>query len=215
MSSDSVLCHVGGFTQTNGYVFEGPGGWIAVDAPADMAGFLRENGIHLGALLLTHSHFDHVEDAATLRDDHGCPILAWQLSSPESRLEDWVMAATGMRLVVRDYPVDELLEGTREITVCGVKLALAHVPGHSTDSVTFFDAENRRLFTGDTLMHQTMGRCDFPGGSEALLLRGIREKLLSLGDDVAFFPGHGPSARLGEERHWVEALAKQAGIAES
>lgn len=211
MPTDSVFTHVGGFTQTNGYLLKAPEGWIAVDAPDGISDFAASRGITLGALLLTHSHFDHVEDAAAIRERHGCPIFAWQESTPESRLEDWVLAATGMRLVVRDYPVDHLLAGSERIDVCGLTFVLAHVPGHSEDSVTFFDIAGRRLFTGDTLMHETMGRCDFPGGSEARLLAGICKKLLPFGDDVAFFPGHGPAARLGDERRWVEALARQVG----
>lgn len=206
MPPDNLLCHTGGFAWTNGYAFAAPDGWIGVDAPAEMAEWLRERKIKLSALLLTHSHFDHVEDAAAIREHHGCPIYAWQPSTPESRLEHWVQAATGMRLVVRDYPVDEILAGRDEITVCGLNLALAHVPGHSPDSVTFFDSVHQRLFTGDTLMQGTLGRSDFPGGSMETLLRGIREKLLPLGDGVTIFPGHGDSSHLGQERAWVNQL---------
>jgi glyoxylase-like metal-dependent hydrolase (beta-lactamase superfamily II) len=63
----------------------------------------------------------------------------------------------------------------------------------------FFPAE-KLLFTGDTLFAGSVGRTDLPGGDAPELLRSIRERLFPLGDDVRFFPGHGPGGTLGEER---------------
>jgi hydroxyacylglutathione hydrolase len=202
----SVLCHTGGFTGTNGYAFAAPDGWVGVDAPADFAEWLAKRGIRLAALLLTHAHFDHVIDAARVKREHGCPIYAWEASTPESRLEKWVEQFSGMRLAVEEYPVDELLAGHSQVRVAEVDFRLAHVPGHSDDSVVFVDAAARRMFTGDTLMHGTMGRADFPGGSMATLMRGIREKLLPMGDEFALFPGHGEPGLIGQERPWVESF---------
>lgn len=198
--------HVGGFTATNGYAISTPQGWIGVDAPEGFADWLVGQELKLAALLLTHSHFDHVQDAARIQREHGCNIYAWETSTPESRLETWIFQMARMRLEVEDYPVDFPLKDLSEIEVCGIRWELFHVPGHSPDSVVFFDPASKQLFSGDTLMQGTMGRTDFPGGSTALLVRGMREKLLPLGNDVFVHAGHGESTTLGAERGWLERM---------
>lgn len=203
-SPKAIMCFTGGFTATNGYVFATSEGWVGVDAPADFAPWLNQQGILLKALLLTHAHFDHVLDAARIAREHQCPVYAWEMSTSESRLETYLLNMAGMKLEVEPYPVDYLLEGCSSVNVCGQILEVAHVPGHSHDSVVFYDPNCRRAFTGDTLMAGTIGRTDFPGGGMALLIGGIRSELMVLGDDVAIHPGHGESSTIGAERWWID-----------
>jgi hydroxyacylglutathione hydrolase len=201
---NTVLCFTGGFTATNGYAVPTLHGWIAVDAPEGFADWLTSQHLNVVALLLTHAHFDHVVDAAKIVRTYGCPIYSWEKSTAESRLETYLWEAAGMKLSVTDYPVDFELAGKDRIDVAGIQFSLAHIPGHSPDSVAFIDPLHQMVFTGDTLMQGTMGRTDFPGGSTALLLRGMRRHLLSLPDSTQVFPGHGEPTTIGEERRWVE-----------
>jgi hydroxyacylglutathione hydrolase len=203
-SADSVRCYTGGFTATNGYVIPLPGGCLAVDAPEGFADWLSEQGVKVLALLLTHAHFDHVIDAAVIQQQHDCPIYAWEVSTAESRLETYLWQAAGMKFEITPYPVACELQGVAGIVVEGVSLDLAHVPGHSLDSVVFIDRAHGRVFSGDTLMQGTMGRTDFPGGGTALLLRGIRQHLMTLPDEIKVYAGHGEPTTVGAERRWVE-----------
>jgi glyoxylase-like metal-dependent hydrolase (beta-lactamase superfamily II) len=75
-----------------------------------------------------------------------------------------------------------------------------HTPGHSGGGCCLFFPDAKVLFTGDTLMAGTVGRTDLPGGDLEALLSSIRDRLFTLGDDVRFYPGHGPSGLLGDER---------------
>ncbi|MFL5303273.1 MAG: MBL fold metallo-hydrolase, partial [Anaeromyxobacteraceae bacterium] len=75
-----------------------------------------------------------------------------------------------------------------------------HVPGHTAGGCALWFEGARVLFTGDTLVLGSVGRTDLPGGDFEALERSIREKLFPLGDDVQLFPGHGPPARMGDER---------------
>ena len=77
---------------------------------------------------------------------------------------------------------------------------MQHVPGHTPGHVTFFQKDLRFLLAGDTVFAGSVGRTDFPYGSHETLITGIKTKLLPLGDDVQFLPGHGPASTLGEER---------------
>jgi glyoxylase-like metal-dependent hydrolase (beta-lactamase superfamily II) len=56
------------------------------------------------------------------------------------------------------------------------------------------------LFGGDVLFAGSVGRADLPGGDYNLLISGIKNKVLPLGDDVTLLPGHGPVTKLGIER---------------
>jgi glyoxylase-like metal-dependent hydrolase (beta-lactamase superfamily II) len=77
---------------------------------------------------------------------------------------------------------------------------LAHVPGHSPDSVTFYSEPEKLLLAGDVLFAGSIGRTDFPGGSLDTLLQGIKKHVLTLPDETRVLPGHGPETTVGEER---------------
>jgi glyoxylase-like metal-dependent hydrolase (beta-lactamase superfamily II) len=195
-----VLMFTGGIAATNGFAFKAPDGWIVVDAPEGMADFLAEKNIRPAALLLTHAHFDHVMDAAAIAAT-GAAVYAWDASTPEDRLEPLVRQWTGTSLNIPDYPVHHPLQHHLDtpISVAGLHLSIAHVPGHSPDSLIFIDPTRARAFTGDTLMAGGVGRSDFPGGSHSLLIAGIRREILSLPPATVIFPGHGERSTVAEE----------------
>lgn len=193
--------YTGGIVETNGHLLHLPGGKVVlVDAPAGVVAWLEKKGVEVDALLLTHQHFDHVQEAAEVKEKHGCPVYAWSDFSRELTLERLFGAVTGMSFSVPAYEVDHVLEGQEEILIGGLIWKLLHIPGHSADSVCFWNAEEQILLDGDVLMRGGMGRCDFPGGSFEQLMSGIREKLCTLPEETRVFPGHGPATTVGMER---------------
>ncbi len=80
------------------------------------------------------------------------------------------------------------------------ELQVRHCPGHTPGHVVFFDPVSQRAIVGDVIFKGSIGRTDFPRGDHATLLRSIRERIFTLGDEVTLFPGHGPTTRVGEER---------------
>lgn len=196
-----ISTFTGGIAATNGYLVETPESAFIVDAPEGMAKWVQAQGkTNVPTLLLTHLHFDHVQDAAALRRELGCRIFAFAGFSRELTLEFLMGFVTGTRFEVEEFTVDVCLEGAAEVTAGGLNWRLAHVPGHSADSVIFYQPDEGVVFGGDVLMAGGVGRCDFPGGSESRLLAGIREHLLSLPDDTEVWPGHGPVTTIGVER---------------
>jgi glyoxylase-like metal-dependent hydrolase (beta-lactamase superfamily II) len=189
----------GGFAATNGFLVEAPEGLVLIDAPEGVAEWLDLEGVEVTDLLLTHLHFDHVLDAAKVRE-RGVRTYSYARLAPELSLEGMFGEIFGGAFAVDAFESDELLEGVAELEVAGLELEVLHVPGHSPDSVCFYSRQHRQLFGGDVLMRAGYGRTDFPHGDEALLFSGIREKLFVLDDEVAVYPGHGGDTSIGTER---------------
>lgn len=196
---DAIQRFEGGFLLTNAYLLSTPGGGhVLIDAPADTAQWLEQTGINPLALLLTHQHFDHVMDASAI-SAMGIPIYSWSGYSTELTAED-VVKQWGMPMTVTPYTVDHELAEKETLEIDGLKLDLAHVPGHSPDSVTFHDRERDILVSGDTLFNGSTGRGDLPGGDLELLCRGIVEKIYNLPGETKVYPGHGPDTTVAVER---------------
>ena len=200
MSEESLRIHTGGFTFTNGYLITGPGGNLAIDAPDGMAEWLERLGVKIDALLLTHWHFDHVVDAARLVRGHGCPVYAWGPSTPETRLEAHLKQWAGIDFAVENYPVDHILAGQSDLAAAGHVFRMEHVPGHSPDSIIFIEESASRVFSGDTLMQDGIGRSDFPDSDGELLIQGIQDKILTLPGHYQVFSGHGRPTTVGAEK---------------
>lgn len=157
-------------------------------------------GITIELILLTHGHIDHAGAAAALKDEIDVDILGpHEADRPLlDRLE-----AQGRQYGlddVRNVTPDRFLADGETVEFAGVTFDVLHCPGHSPGSVVFFAPSLRFAFMGDVLFSGSVGRTDLPGGSHETLLRSIRDKLLPLGDDVSFLPGHGPGSTIGHER---------------
>lgn len=192
----TISCFTGGFVQTNGYLLEMEAGSFLVDAPAGMAAWLEGRGVRPEAVFLTHQHYDHVEDVAALQEK-GVKVYAWGDYSKDLTLESYG-SSWGLP-EVRPFRVDgRILEG--EVEISGRKVVVAHVPGHSLDSITFYFADEGLVIAGDALFAGSVGRCDLPGGDLELLISGIRRELLSLPDETKVLSGHGQETSIGRER---------------
>ncbi|RYD34951.1 MAG: MBL fold metallo-hydrolase [Verrucomicrobiaceae bacterium] len=197
--------YTGGFVQTNGYLVETPDGNFLIDAPEGVTRWIAEKGVRVDDVLLTHQHYDHVTDAAALKAT-GARLHALEDYSKDLTLES-AARGWGLPISVIPYDVDRKFLVGEPLVVAGKTLRLAHVPGHSTDSVTFYLPDEGVLFSGDTLFAESIGRTDLPGGSTQQLLDGILTKLLTLPPETKVFPGHGPATSIGHEARQNPYLA--------
>jgi glyoxylase-like metal-dependent hydrolase (beta-lactamase superfamily II) len=188
-------CSIVWCTKTKQAAIVDPGGDVEL-----IQGALKELGVTPAAIWLTHGHIDHAGGATDLAEALSLPIIGPHAA--EKPLLD-SLPQQGLRFDMRGLrPVTPTrwLDDGDTVSVGDVAFAVNHVPGHSPGHVTFFQKDARFLLAGDTVFAGSVGRTDLPGGDHDLLISGIRTKLLPLGDDVQFLPGHGPASTLGEER---------------
>lgn len=196
---DKILRFEGGYLLTNSWLVPTPTGQhLMIDAPIDALQWLDSLEITPAALLLTHQHFDHVMTAAAIAN-RGVPIFSWSDFSRQLTAED-IVRQWGMPMEVPAFTVDHILSAKSQVTIAGLELYLKHVPGHSADSMTFYDPVAGNLFAGDTLFNGSVGRGDLPGGDLELLCKGILTKLYTYPDATVVYPGHGPTTEIGAEK---------------
>jgi hydroxyacylglutathione hydrolase len=195
-----IEAHTGGIFQTNAYAVPCPSGkWLLIDAPEGVVQWAQERGWDVAGLLLTHAHLDHIEEAAALRRAFDCPVYYHR--DGERFLQDRdAFRRYGLDVDLEPVTGGVLIDEAESIDIGGVNWRTLLVPGHCPGSLCFFRAEDRVIYAGDTLFAGSIGRTDLPFGDHDLLLRGIREKLFPLGDDVRVLPGHGPGTTIGVER---------------
>lgn len=161
---------------------------------------LREpGGYSVRRIFCTHGHIDHVAGAAEARAETGATL---QIHAAD---EGWLEALPRQAEMfgfdaVESPQVDHRHEGGERFSVGACEAVVIHTPGHSPGSCCLFFPEAGILFTGDTLFAGSVGRTDLPGGNVEALRASIHDRLFTLGDEVRFYPGHGPAGLLGEER---------------
>lgn len=171
-----------------------PGGDVAMILQA-----IRESGVTIEKILLTHGHIDHAGGAAELKETLGVPIEG---PHPEDKflLDDLAQSGAKYGMAARPVTPDRWLKEGDSVTVGDLTFAVYEAPGHTPGSVVFFNDANRFALVGDVLFQGSVGRTDFPRGDHATLIRSIKEKLYPLGDDVICLPGHGQPCQIGQER---------------
>ena len=162
--------------------------------------FIEDQNLSLSKIFITHGHLDHAAEAKALADKFNVVIEGPQIEDEflTSTLETQGKAY-GMPNAQNFVPDRWLNEGD-QIELDGEKLNVYHCPGHTPGHVIFHHIESKLAIVGDVLFQGSVGRTDLPGGNMEALISAIREKLLPLGDDITFIPGHGPISTLGQER---------------
>ncbi len=198
-----IRVYTGGAVEGNGYLFKtGENTYIAIDAPEGFADWIKSKNpkAAITDLLITHQHFDHIQDAAHMKEVFGCTIHAAAPYSDDLSLVEMANKQWNMNLTVRPYEVDDLIADDQKTATWGDLIwHIHHVPGHSTDSIVYQLPDEDILFSGDTIFAGSIGRTDFPGGSAKLLLKGLENKVLSQPPTTTIFPGHGPYTTVRNE----------------
>jgi glyoxylase-like metal-dependent hydrolase (beta-lactamase superfamily II) len=177
---------------------------VIVDPGGDVETILqviKENGLTLKEIWLTHGHLDHAGGADELREKLGIPVIGPHRDDKPLLERIEVQARQyGLGEDMRNVTPDRFLEEGETASFGEHVFEVYHCPGHAPGHVIFYNRDQGFAHVGDVLFQGSVGRTDLPGGDHETLLRSIRDKVLPLGDEVGFICGHGPGGRIGEER---------------
>jgi hydroxyacylglutathione hydrolase len=195
-----------GMVQTNAYVLTEPGRGEAllIDAPQDVwpavRAILEKEKCELGALWLTHGHFDHIQGVDEIVAATGVKVHAHEDDREMMLLPEVVEARMGFPLGLKKLQPDGWFRPRETREVLGQRVEIRHVPGHCPGSVLFYFADAGVAFVGDAIFAGSVGRTDFQGGSFPVLEKSIREQIYTLPEAVTLYPGHGPATTVGREK---------------
>jgi hydroxyacylglutathione hydrolase len=161
---------------------------------------VNELGIEqVEAILVTHTHFDHIGAVAPVARATGAPVYC-----PE--LERQVLANINDYVPWPDfgpfesYEADHTLQGGEQLELAGLDIEVISTPGHSPGHVTYAIPASNALFSGDVLFQGSVGRVDLPGGDWPTLLASIERLIDSFSPESAVYPGHMGITTLARER---------------
>ncbi|RJX33514.1 MAG: MBL fold metallo-hydrolase [Oxalobacter sp.] len=182
--------------KTNKAAVVDPGG----DIPRIVSA-LEKNGLTLEKVFVTHGHLDHCGGAKKLAAQFGVPIEGPN-KADEYLLESLATTQTRMWGLPAGDPFtpDRWLSQGDTVTVGDETLNVYECPGHTPGHIAFFHPATKVAITGDVLFQGSVGRTDLPKGSFKDLENSVRTNLYTLGDDVQFIPGHGPTSTIGNEK---------------
>lgn len=197
-------------------VASGPGTECVVvdpgkDATAGVEEIVRQHRLKPVSVLVTHGHVDHMWCVAPVAGTYDAtayvhPADRHLLADPMAGMsaETTAMMLGGKYTFAEPERVEELVDA-QSIELAGITFTVDHTPGHTPGSITYRTPHEQEdvsevMFAGDLLFAGSIGRTDLPGGDHRAMLRSLRDKVLTLPDDVVVLPGHGAQTSIGRER---------------
>lgn len=187
--------------QTNGYLLSEDGKAVVVD-PGDnsprLSSILREEGLELTHILITHIHIDHFYGAPKLAAETGAKVLASPKDSVLVAEELRNAGESGYPRLKEKFVYEPLHTGTHQFL--GRPCHVLATPGHTPGSLTFHFEDDGVAFVGDLIFAGSVGRADYTGGNAKALFTSIESNIFTMAEATVLYPGHGPLTTAGDEK---------------
>jgi glyoxylase-like metal-dependent hydrolase (beta-lactamase superfamily II) len=169
------------------------------DEPDKLLAALDNLGIEtVEAILVTHTHFDHIGAVAPVATATKAPVYCPQLETEIlANINDYLWPGFGP---FESYEADHTVGGGETLELAGLTIDVVFTPGHSPGHVTYAIADEDALFSGDVLFQGSVGRVDLPGGDWPTLLASIETLTNAYAPETTVYPGHMGITTLGRER---------------
>jgi glyoxylase-like metal-dependent hydrolase (beta-lactamase superfamily II) len=204
-----------GMVQENCHIARLPGADEALlidpgDEPERLAEAIGSLGARIAAILVTHTHFDHIGAVAPLARETGarvwCPQIERGVLADINSYVPWPGFGP-----FESYEADELLAGGERLELAGLEIEVLFTPGHSPGHLTYAVPSHGALFSGDVLFRGSVGRTDLPGGDWPTLLSSIDSLMKAYPPETTVYPGHVGITTLGVERDTNPFLRELVG----
>ncbi len=161
--------------------------------------FIDKNELVPKRLISTHCHIDHILGNTLASEKYNLGIEVHEEGVEFMRASIGYASVFGINVDKIQRPSAFIRENDI-ISFGNTKLSVIYTPGHAAGSICLVNDEEKYLFSGDVIFHNSIGRTDLPTGDYDLLLTSIKEKIMILDDDYKIYCGHGPVTTVGYER---------------
>lgn len=169
--------------------------------PPELISHIKNAGLTVKAVLLTHGHFDHIMGLDGFLREFPVPVYACE--AEKELLENAQLNASASMLGQPYTFFDaQYLSSRQNLKIAGAVIQVIATPGHTAGGCCYHMPEENVLFSGDTLFHSSVGRTDLPTGSMGQLVNSVREKLLVLPEETKVYPGHMEETTIGYEKNY-------------
>ena len=163
----------------------------------DILKSVKEMGLEIKLIVLTHRHPDHIGALTEVRQATGAETASHTDTDETECAQPSPNYVAGPSYQAPP-PADRLLKGGDSLDIGDLHFSVLHTPGHSPNSICLLG--HGVVFSGDTLFNFSIGRYDLAGGNYHQLMNSLHTKLMVLPDDTIVYPGHGPDTTIGTER---------------
>ena len=169
--------------------------------PPELVSHIKNLGLTVKAVLLTHGHFDHIMGLDRFLEEFPVPVYA--CAAEKELLESAQLnSSSGMLGQPYTFHGAQYVKDGDLLEIAGMKIQVIQTPGHSIGGCCYYIADEQTLFSGDTLFRASIGRTDLPTGSMGALVRSVTEKILVLPDETRVYPGHMEETTVGYEKKY-------------
>lgn len=181
---------------------------IIIDCGADdeshetmISQYIEEEQLHPVHQIYTHAHFDHIFGCGFVEEHYHIAPECHSADAPlYNNMDGQCQMFLGSHNRHRMPALGNLLNEGDQICFGTHSFQVIYTPGHTPGGVCFYSAHEKVLFSGDSLFNMSIGRTDFPGGNFEALRSSLKEKIMTLPEDVKVYPGHGGTTSIGYER---------------
>ena len=169
--------------------------------PPEFVSYIKNAGLTVKAVLLTHGHFDHIMGLDALLKEFSVPVYAHE-AEREVLESEQLNSSASMLGQPYSFSGADYVTNRQELRIAGFEILVICTPGHTIGGCCYYIEKEKALFSGDTLFCASVGRTDLPTGDGAQIVRSIREKLFVLPDETKVYPGHMEETTIGYEKKY-------------
>ena len=169
--------------------------------PPEFVSYIKNAGLTVKAVLLTHGHFDHIMGLDALLKEFPVPVYAHEAERDVLESEQ-LNSSASMLGQPYSFSGADYVTNRQELRIAGFEIRVIYTPGHTIGGCCYYIEKEKALFSGDTLFHGSVGRTDLPTGSMGQLVSSVRDRLFVLPDDTQVYPGHMEETTIGYEKKY-------------